>query len=432
VGTLKRNRLVVVAAALVLAPSLVWGAGFALFEHGNRGMAMGGAMTAIADDPSALFWNPAGLALQADKGTQVQFGVTLISASQDFSGEGPYPGDGYFASQKDQVFFPPHFYLVYPVNDRIVLGFGMNTPFGLGTWWEDDFAGRYISKRVDIKRVDMNPTIGFKLTDRVTFGVGIIYAQGSIDLTPGLGVVNPFTQQLTDVGQVHLYAELSENDGWGWDAGLHFDLGKGFEAGILYRSQVDIDYEGYGSFTQFPTGYPEFDAAVGSIIPFGENVPVRTSISFPDFFSIGMAWTAEQFTVSAQYGWMGWATFKELPIEFVGHPELSGTVPELYKNVSQYRLGLEYRMDESWAFRGGLLYDDTPQPAESMSPLLGDGDRKGISVGIGWKYKSITIDVADMYLFFDSRSTHGRSIDGYEGRYETSANLFGVTFTYTF
>ncbi len=431
-GTLKRNRMIAVAAALVLAPSLVWGAGFALFEHGNRGMAMGGAMTAVANDPSAIYWNPAGLALQADKGVQVQFGVTFISASQDFYGESPYPGDGYFASQKDQTFFPPHFYLVYPINDRLVAGFGLNTPFGLGTWWEDNFAGRYISKRVDIRRIDMNPTIAYKINDVVSFGFGIIYSQGSIDLTPAIGVINPFTQRLTDVGQVHLYAEQTENDGWGWDAGLHFNLGKGFEAGILYRSEVDIDYEGYGSFTQYPTGYPEFDLAVGATIPFGENVPVRTSINFPDYMSLGLAWNTEQWTVSAQYGWMGWSTYDELPIEFVGHPELSGIVPELYENASQYRLGVEYRMDETWAFRGGFLYDNTPQPAISMSPLLGDGDRRGVSVGLGWTKGNISIDVADLYLFFDDRSTHGVSIDGYEGRYETAANLFGVTFTYSF
>ncbi len=431
-GTLKRNRLVVAVAALVLAPALVWGSGFALFEHGNRGMAMGGAMTAVANDPSAMFWNPAGLALQADKGMQVQFGVTLISASQDFYGESPYPGDGYYASQESQTFFPPHFYLVYPINDRLVAGFGMNTPFGLGTWWDEGFAGRFISKRVDLKRIDMNPTLAYKINDTVSFGVGIIYAQSSIDLTPALGVVNPFTQRLTDVGQVHLYGELSENDGFGWDAGLHFNLGKGFEAGILYRSEVDIDYKGVGSFTQYPTGYPEFDLAVSAQIPFGENVPVRTSITFPDYMSLGLAWSNEQWTLSAQYGWMGWSSFQELPIDFVGYPALSGTVPELYENASQGRFGVEYRMDETWAFRGGLLYDDTPQPAISMSPLLGDGDRRGVSLGVGWKKGPFSVDVADLYLFFDDRSTHGQSIDGYEGRYDTSANLFGVTFTYSF
>jgi len=432
VGTMKLSRWIAAAAVLAVAPALVWGAGFALFEHGNRGMAMGGALTAVADDPSAMFWNPAGLALQADKGVQVQFGVTLITASQDFYGEGPYPGPDYVASQKDQTFFPPHFYITYPLNDRIVLGAGIETPFGLGTWWDADFAGRYISKRVSIQRVDFNPSVGVRLNDMVSVGFGVIYATSSIDLTPALGYVNPFTQRLTDIGQVHLYAEQTKNDGWGWDAGIHLDFGGGFTGGVMYRSKVKIDYTGYGSFTQYPTGYPEFDALLASALPFGENVPVRTSIEFPDFLSVGVAWANEKWTISGQYGWMGWSTFDELPITFVGHPELSGVVPELYENVSQARLGVEYRMDDTWAFRGGWLYDDTPQPAESMSPLLGDGDRIGLSLGFGWAKGRIRVDVADLYLWFDDRSTHGRSIDGYEGRYDTRANLFGVTFTYTF
>ena len=131
---MSRRQIFLAAALVVLAPSLTWGAGFALFEHGNRAMAMGGAFTGLADDPSALYWNPAGTAFQLDEGLKVMAGVTFITASQDFYGDSPYPGDGYQASQKGQTFYPPHFYLVYPLNDRIALNLGFMTPFGLGTW----------------------------------------------------------------------------------------------------------------------------------------------------------------------------------------------------------------------------------------------------------------------------------------------------------
>lgn len=428
-AAMNRRQVLTAAVALLLLPSLGWGAGFALFEHGNRAMAMGGAFTAIADDPSALFWNPAGMAFQQDKGVQVMAGMTLITATQDFYGESPYPGDGYKASQKSQWFYPPHFYLVYPINDMLSFGFSMNTPFGLGTWWDEGFAGRFISKRVDLKLYDVSPNLSVKLSDGFAFGFGVDYAVGQIDLTRTIGFVNPYTQHVADVGNAHLFTDGAGNSAWGWHAGLLAKLGHGFSIGALYRSKIDMDYEGYGSFTQYATGYPDFDALLASQIPFGENAKLKTKISFPDYWAVGLAWSGEQWTISAQYSEMGWSSFQELPINFVDYPALSTSVVENYKDANTFRLGAEFRVNSSWAFQAGYLDDETPQPVESMSPLLGDGNRTGYSAGLSWIHGNMRTDLGYLYLTFDSRSTGGRSYDGYEGRYDTTANLFGASLT---
>ena len=424
---LKGKYFLVAAVVVLVLPSLTHAAGFALFEHGNKGMSMGGAFTAVANDPSAIYWNPAGLAFQQDKGVQVMNGVTFITASQDFTGESPYPGAGYPATKKAQIFFPPHLYLVYPINDRLTFGFGVFTPFGLGTWWESDFAGRFISKRADLKLFDITPTLAIKVSDRVAVGIGVDYTIGQIDLTKGIGVINPFTQQLADVGQVHMYTDGMDNTEWGWNASIFADLGSGFTGGITYRSSIQMDYEGVGSFTQTPTGYPEFDLAVGTLVPFGQKTPLKTNIEFPDFLSVGLAWHNEQWTVSAQYNAMGWSSFDSLPITFTEHPELSTVVEEGYEDTNTYRLGVEYRPNPTWSLRGGLLYDETPQPKESMSPLLGDGDRTGISLGVGWTHGNMWVDFGYMYLMFDERFTEGGSFDGYDGGYDTTANLLGAS-----
>ena len=85
---------------------------------GPRAIAMGGAYSAIADDASALFWNPAGLAGQE---ASSMAGVTMISPTQEFTGSAqyPYPGEGYYAEQQSQAFYPPHLYLVLPINEKL-------------------------------------------------------------------------------------------------------------------------------------------------------------------------------------------------------------------------------------------------------------------------------------------------------------------------
>ena len=74
-----KRQILLTAVVFALLPSLSWGAGFALFEAGNKALGMGGAFTAVADDPSAMFWNPAGMAFQIDEGTQFMVGVTFIA-----------------------------------------------------------------------------------------------------------------------------------------------------------------------------------------------------------------------------------------------------------------------------------------------------------------------------------------------------------------
>ncbi len=429
-----RKQLLAATVALLLVPTLSWGAGFAIFEHGARSMGMAGAMTAVADDPSAMYWNPAGLAFQQDKGMQLMVGATLIFPSQDLVGSslGSYPGAGYKASQESQVFYPPHFFFIMPINSKLTLGVGTFTPYGLGTWWKENFAGRFISKRVDLKTFDTAINLAWRANDWLGLSAGVDYAVSQIDLTTGIGFINPYTQQLADVGQAHMFTDGLDSDAFGWNISAFADLGKGFTAGVTYRSTLDVDYEGYGSFTQYPTGYADFDMALAAAIPFGEKVALKTKIKHPDVLSIGLAWSNEQWTISANYMWQGWATFSSLPMSFPDYPELNQTVEEGYKNVSNYRLGVEYRINEMYAVQFGGLYDDTPQPEFSMSPLLGDSDRRGVTAGFSVNYKQMRFDLSYMHLFMDRRGTDGISVDGFDADYNTSADLVSMSFTYLF
>jgi long-chain fatty acid transport protein len=426
------RKMFATAAVLLVVPSLGFGAGFALFETGTRSFAMAGAFVAVADDPSAIFWNSAGLAFQNDKGTQVMFGAILIAPEQTFYGEAPYPGEGYSASQIDQIFFPPHFHLVTPLGERATFGFGVQVPFGLGTWWEDDHAGRFISKRVDLFAYDLTPNLAFKLSDSLAIGVGVDYRISTIDLTRNIPLVDPFAQQVVDVAQIHLFTEGSGNDGWGWHAGVLAKLGAGFQLGVTYRSSVTVDYEGNANFYQFGTGNRELDNIVAATLPFGETISGATKIEFPDFWIAGLAWTGERWIVSAEWGRMGWSSFQELALIFNDYPEFNEVIPEHYEDSDQYRLGVEFRASEKIAIQAGTLYDETPQPISSMTPLLGDGDRVSVTAGLSWIHKNFRLDLGYEHIWLDDRSTAGTSEAGYEGRYEGNANLAGASFTFTF
>ena len=144
------------------------------------------------------------------------------------------------------------------------------------------------------------------------------------------------------------------------------------------------------------------------------------------------AWSNEKWTVSGQYGRQGWSVFEELALVFPENPDFNESVEQNYEDSDRYGLGLEYRANPRWAFQLGLEHDNTPQPTEAMSPLLGDGDRDVYSFGVSWKAKKFWLDVAYQYIEINGRSTNGEAIVGFDGLYESSANLFAASLGWMF
>jgi long-chain fatty acid transport protein len=426
-----RGHVVLVAAMLLVAPGLVWGSGFALFEVGGRQAGMAGTMVAVGDDPSTLFWNPAGMAFQTDEGVQVMFGVTLIWPEQTFTGSSPYPGDGYTAEQVSQTFFPPHFFLGIPINDRLELSFAAYTPYGLGTEWDDDFLGNSIAHKTDLMVFDFGVSMAYKLTDNFAFGIGIDYMVATIELTQNIGLINPYNQRLTDVAQADLKGDGINSD-WAWNAGILWKIGSGFSIGASYRSDFTINGDGNAAFTQMPTGYTDFDALLGMFFPFGDEVPIEATISFPDFWNVGLAWQNEKWTISGQYGVQGWSVYEELPIIFPENPEFSSVREENWDDAPQWRIGVEFRANQHWDLRLGYLEDETPQPAEAMSPLLGDGDRESYMGGLGYHTDRFRFDIAYEYVKLLERSTGGQNPEGFDGTYVGTSPLLHMSITIKF
>ena len=426
-----RGRVLLVAAMVLVAPALSWGSGFALFEVGGRSGGMAGTMTAVGDDLSTVFWNPAGLAFQTDEGTQLMFGATLIWPKQTIYGDSPYPGEGYQASQVEQTFFPPHIFLGLPVNDRLEVSFAFYAPFGLGTEWEDDFFGNYISKKADLMVFDLGVSMAYKISENFAFGIGVDYMVAQIELTRDIGLINPYDQRLTTVAEASLKGEGMNSD-WAWNAGILWKMGGGFSFGLSYRSAFTVNGSGKADFTQVPTGYADFDGLLQTFFPFDDKVPIEATIAFPDFWNVGLAWQNEKWTVSGQYGVMGWSVYESLPIIFPENPEFSSVREENWDDASQWRVGLEFRANQRWDLRIGYLEDDTPQPAEGMSPLLADGDRTAYMGGISYHTDRFRFDIAYEHVNLLERSTEGLNEEGFDGTYEGKSPLLHMSITLKF
>jgi long-chain fatty acid transport protein len=379
------------ALALLLAPSPSRAAGFSLFEQGAKGMGFGGAFTAQASDPSAIFHNPAGIAFL--RGKQLYLGGTAVMPTWQFDGANPFPGESVHETDAVSVLLPPAAYYSQPFSRRVAFGVGVNVPFGLKTEWanRDQFSGRYVSQKAALSGFGVNPTLAFKLEDRLAVGVGLDVRFSKVTLERRVPVINPFTQRPVDAADERLVA--GTDTGIGFDVGVLAKFSDDVSFGASYRHKVKVDYQGTASFTPLPTGNAQLDARLLGVLP-PESLNLLSSITFPALASGGLAFHRGDWAFEADVNWYQWSSFQSIPVTFPDRPDLSGAITEDYGDSFQYRFGVERTLNDRWAVRGGYYWDETPSPPASVSPLLPDSDRNGFCLGASWTSGKWRVDAA--------------------------------------
>lgn len=405
-----------------------FGSGFALFEQGAKATAMGGAFAATADDPSAIFYNVAGIAQQ--RRMAFYAGATAITFQNQFIGDkNDIFSAGSTGKYNRHLFAPPNAYAIVPIGSNLTFGVGVMAPFGLRTHWQDPWIGRFVSTDANIKVVSVEPAIAWQTSDgRLALGAGAEYRRAHIMLSRNTPQLNPFTGRLADVANTYLASEWGTD--WGYNVGVLYKPMQNWRVGASYRAPMSIDFKGTANITQISTGNAQFDALVRAGLP--PTQAVQTTIEFPSFLHLGVAtslvpnWDIEFDVVRTT-----WSRFKELRVNLLQTPQFSFDRPQNWKNSNSYRLGANHPLNAQWDVRLGAVYDKNPQPVEAVSALLPDSDRVGASFGVGYRHGPFVIDLTDFVLHFKKRSTEGK-VPELNGTFRTDANLISLNLGYQF
>jgi long-chain fatty acid transport protein len=419
---------VLLFALLALAPPPLHASGFAIDNQGVRAMGFAGAYVAQASDPSAIFFNAAGVGFLKER--QVYLSGGLGSLATDFTGEGPNPIAGTGEKTKRLLTVLPSAYYTQQVSERLVLGVGFNSPFGYRSEWQnpDAFTGRFICLDCEIRSWAVNPTLAYRIEDRLAVGAGLDVRFSSFQLRQRLlASPNPFPVP-TDVAELTI--DGATDVGTGFNVGLLAGPSETVSIGLAYRHKVKATYDGTADFTQILTG----NAAVDALVAAGLQPPQAVQIThhFPAHFAAGIAVRPGRWTVEGDVAWTFWSAFDEVTLAFPQNPGLGTALPQNYEDAVQGRLGLEYLLSERWAVRGGYSYDHGPQPTETVSPFLHDSDRHGFALGASWKQGNLRFDMMGRYLRFRPRSTGGLNRYDYNGRYETDSFQLGIALSRRF
>jgi len=387
-----------------------FGGGFALYEGSARGNALGGSVIAKADDPSAIFFNPAGITQLA--GTQIAFGATVIIPSTHMTTE--QWGCSEDSKLKWNYFVPPYAYLTYQQSDRLWLGVGFFARFGLGTEFDEDWPGRFNSYNAFVRVVELNPNAAWKVNDRLSVSAGASLARLDLKLESKAPLFD-YDTSLTGDGM-----------GVGYNFGTRYKLMDWITLGMSYRSKIRINLSGRADFIR-----P--DAARGLF----QDGRVESHVTLPDELMMGVNFQLrENLSIELSTILTRWHSFNQMSILFDN--DVAGmnrvTKAKDWRNVWRYQIGIEYSITQWCDVRAGYVYDNGPIPRHTVDYLVPSNDRQLFCVGTGFQWRTWSFDFSYTYLIGENRTYNARPADGVlKGRaHEGDTHLIGFGVGYKF
>jgi len=402
---MRKNGMRVCAGTLMslILTTLAFGNGFEIYPQGAKAVGMAGAFTAQADDPTAIFYNPAGITQL--KGTQVSLGVSVIRPEMTFESHGnpamgSYPGQE--TESKDRTWLIPNGYLTHKINDLFSIGLGSFSDFGLGVEWSRGFEGRFSPGTVKtvLTTNAINPVIAIAPVRWASFGVGPVLRYMDIHIQ-NFVFIGPPAPPLTPNRNLArtAAAELKGSDwAWGWNAGLLLHLPESFHFGASYRSRVSHEIKG---------GKQEISLLTNGALVKSQDA--SSKITLPSSVRFGLAWKKDPWTLEADAQWMEWSTYGSLAAQFADGTSTS--VPKNWHNSWTYMLGAQYALSRYFDLRAGFRYAESPIPNDTLDPLVPSGIRKSYCCGVGSHFGPFTIDLGYNYVQDENRKWNNHSGD---------------------
>lgn len=400
-----KKSLLLIVFALVLLPGSTSANGLDLKGLGTRAQAMGGAFVSIADDFSAVFWNPAGAA-----GFRKElFGFAAMDAmpratySQVGRSAG-YPDIEATTEASHLLGFLASYYK--PIGSRIVLGLGIGTPVVLGTRWNGSdlkaLSGGTAydwSSKTDV--FSLSPLIAVRLSEAVSLGAAINIDYGTMYLKKWAGTTSyPFSPPISPPPDLGQYEETMNGWGVGAVVGVLIKPVKKLDFGLTVRTPTTLSFDGTASMSNMTLyGMPE-------------SSDLKCKITWPLGIAAGVSfWPTSRLLLSADVSWTQWSRLAQIQTTF-----LDGTWHALaavdgrdlwlleWNDTTQIRFGVEYRLNATTALRAGYHHDPSPSPAVRLDFLCPSHTFDAFAVGIGRTFGRARIDLGLEWLAGDERS----------------------------
>ena len=349
---------------------------------------------------------------------------SVISPSTEFSNRAsvaasgrPLGSDGGDAGDTAIV---PSLFFAMDFGPRWNFGVGISVPFGLKTEYAADWIGRFQGIKSEIKTINFNPAVSYKVSDALSVGFGLNYQTADIK-----------TLTAVNFGAAEAQNQLKvDGEDWGFNAGVLFNVAPATRLGVHYRSSIDYKLEGSTTFS--------------APAPAAANSGARIEVETPASVSFSAAHRlSDQWELLGDLTWWQWSNIDRVPVIRTDGPAAGATAGAFVFNFDdawRASIGANYRLDSAWTLKVGAAYDQTPVPnAESRTVRLPDSDRYWLSAGA--KYRISRAGALDFgYTYIKARDADINANQQVpptpagivNGEYKASVHVFGVQYQHSF
>jgi len=340
---------------------------------------------------------------------------------------------------------------------------GVTAPFGLKTEYNSDWLGRFQGVKSEVKTVNVNPALSWRATDTLAFGLGVDWQRidatftSQVNYSAGLGQAAQTAAQqglipaaLVPViigatpGLEASSSVKGDDSAWGWNIGVLYDVSPSTQIGAHYRSSLKYHIDGNVSFgtPALPVLPPALAPVVGQLAGAVNaqlaNGGVKSNIELPDIVNASIFHRFDnKWDLMADVQWTRWSTITDLTFTRTTGSVLQST-PENFDDAWRVSVGANYRYNDSWLFRGGLAWDQTPVNTADRTVRLPDEDRFWFSIGAQYRISNnLRVDGGFTYIMANKANINQNagSTAAYGlvlGKYDANVTIFGAQFDYSF
>ncbi len=389
--------VLVVGLIPLLLPTALLGLGSRIPNQDAVAIGRGNAFAATADNPAAIYYNPAGISQL--QGQNIQVGsLFYLGINADYQS----PAGMQTENEREVVPVPQVHYVFTPQDQPFSVGLGVYAPFGLGMEWPDNAPFRNAGLKADLTYITINPVFAWKPHPSLSLAAGPTFDYSEAELRQGI-LVSPM--QLTFKGH---------NWAYGFNAGILWQPFQKWSFGAKYFSATTLDYEGTASFS--PASYP---------LP--PPIATKTHLDFPQIVAGGISFRpTTNWNVEVDIDWTDWDRVKSAVIAGIG------TLPLYWESSFFYEFGVTRQLGKGYFVSAGYFFSQASTPDKYYTPLVPDTDLHVGSLGVGYRGNHLSWALAGQVIGGPYRNVEGAVDPSVNGRYRLFTPTVSLSVGYRF
>ncbi|MEA5007048.1 MAG: outer membrane protein transport protein [Rikenellaceae bacterium] len=417
--------------------------GYQINSQSARQLGLGHQGTAFKLGAESMLFNPAGLSFMNGR-FDISLGATGIISKVKYTNTA-----GTYNAETDNPLGTPVFgYIGYKISPKLAAGVSLTNPAGNNLVWPDNWAGSHLVQNISLASFSVQPTLSYKISEKLSIGAGFMINWGSFELSKGImpvGYLNNFINAVPEqyrsiitstntLSPMQINLKGDAKTSYGYNVGILYSPTEKLTIGASYRSKVKMKVEeGKASITYATT---ELETLLGILAQANSTIAaakaldqqkITAELPLPSNLNIGASYKfTEKLLVSAELQYVGWKAYDTLRIQFPAYGTAGRQyIPKNFSNSMIYRLGGEYQCSSKFAFRLGFIFDSTPVDTSYYGPETPAANKLSFTTGFTYRPMDIlAVDFGFQYLNgIKISGKHPTTFGSFDGDYKTTAFL---------